>query len=158
MQQAQQGQPSYSLLVNQLAALLEGQRDFVTNQSQFAALIFHSLTDISWAGFYWSKENSHLNLGSYQGNIACAQIAIGEGVCGKVAQQKQAHLVSDVNQFDGHIACDLGSQSELVYPIIKNEQLLGVFDIDSYSLGRFNQADLEGIGSLIDIFMRSTDF
>jgi len=151
-------QPSYSLLAKQLTALLAGQRDFITNQSQFAALIYHSLLDISWAGFYWVSQPTHLSLGSFQGNIACAQITMGEGVCGTVAQQKRAHIVDNVNQFEGHIACDAGSQSELVYPIIKNKQLLGVFDIDSYSLERFSQADLEGIGVLIDIFMQSTDF
>ncbi len=154
----QQEQTNYSLLARQLTALLEGQRDRVTNQSQFAALIYHSLTDISWAGFYWINQSGHLSLGSYQGNIACAQIAMGEGVCGKVAQQKQGLLVADVNQFDGHIACDAGSQSELVYPVIKNEQLVGVFDIDSYSLERFRPSDLEGIGRLIEIFIQSTDF
>ncbi|MDQ7049766.1 MAG: GAF domain-containing protein [Enterobacterales bacterium] len=120
----QHAQTSYSLLAKQLTALLESQPDFVTNQSQFAALVYHSLADISWAGFYWINKDAFLSLGSFQGKIACAKIAVGEGVCGKVAQQKQGRIVADVNQFEGHIACDAGSKSELVYPIIKNEKLI----------------------------------
>lgn len=163
-----QNTTQYTLLAKQLTGLLDSnlidrglidsQRNFLSNQAQFAALVYQSMTDISWAGFYWMNKATDLTVGSYQGPIACASIELGEGVCGKVAEHKQSLVVADVNQFDGHIACDVGSQSELVCPVINRGELIGVFDMDSYSRGRFTLQDQLGIEALLKIFVEKTDF
>ncbi len=154
----QQLNNQYSLLLKQLNEVLTQEGDFLSQQSQFTALIFNSLEEVSWAGFYWLKADDCLSVGSYQGPIACAKIPLGRGVCGKVAETKQSLVVQDVNQFIDHIACDAGSQSELVCPIVKNNQLLGVFDMDSYKLARFSHSDQQGIEALIKLFVETTCF
>ncbi len=148
----------YSLLGKQLAALLEGEINPITNLSQFSALIFNSLSQVNWAGFYLMASDSLLQLGPFQGQVACTKIVVGKGVCGTAAKSRQSQLVADVNQFAGHIACDSGSLSEVVCPLVVKGQLIGVFDLDSPELNRFDQQDQYGIESLVQILIDKTNF
>ena len=148
----------YASLDKQLAGLLSGQSNWITNLSQFSAFLNMQLEDINWVGFYLSQENDELLLGPFQGNVACVQIPFGQGVCGSVAKQRQSMVVADVDSFDGHIACDSRSRSEVVCPLIVNGRLIGVLDVDSPSLNRFDQTDAEGLSMLLDILIASTDF
>jgi len=148
--------PEYSLLSKQLSALLEGETNFITNLSQFSALMFSGLSQVNWAGFYLLTDEGQLQLGPFQGEVACTKIQMGKGVCGTVAQTCQSQLVKDVNQFEGYIACHSISKSELVCPLIFDDKLIGVFDLDSPELQRFNQQDLEGIEALVDILVAGT--
>jgi len=148
----------YSLLCKQLTALLEGDSNPITNLSQFSALIFNNLEKVNWAGFYLSASDSLLQLGPFQGQVACTKIPFGRGVCGTAAKLKQTQLVADVDQFEGHIACDSRSRSEVVVPIIVGGQLIGVFDLDSPELNRFDENDQYGIENLIQILIELSDF
>lgn len=148
----------YSSLDKQLASLLSGESNWVANLSQFSAFLNMQLEDINWVGFYLSQPNDDLVLGPFQGNVACVHIPFGKGVCGSAAKHRQALVVDDVDSFDGHIACDSRSRSEVVCPLIVNDRLLGVLDIDSPSLNRFEQADAEGLSMLLDTLVASTDF
>ena len=147
----------YANLNSQLRSLLEGERDLIANAANLAALLFHSLPNINWAGFYLLKE-TELVLGPFQGNPACVRIALGKGVCGTAAQQRQTILVDNVHDFPGHIACDSASNSEIVVPILFGERLIGVLDIDSPSLFRFDDQDAQGLNDLVEIFVAATDF
>jgi L-methionine (R)-S-oxide reductase len=148
----------YELLNKQLAALLSGERNFITNLSQFSGLVNSQLEDINWVGFYLSQPNNDLILGPYQGQVACVHIPLGKGVCGTSAEQRKSLLVEDVDQFAGHIACDSRSRSELVCPIVVDNRLVGVLDIDSPSLSRFTQDDLIGMEKLVKTLIAATDF
>lgn len=148
--------PDYAQLELQLAALLAGERNFVTNAAQFSAFIFQTFADLNWAGFYLAQEQS-LILGPFQGKVACVRIPFGRGVCGTAAVQCQTIVVADVHAFDGHIACDAASNSEIVLPVMAGERLLGVFDIDSPVLNRFSEADRIGLEQLIRCFVTQTD-
>src|SRR5713226_987091 len=134
----------YAQLLAQLRSLLEGERDFIANAANFSALLFHSLPDVNWAGFYFYKDRE-LVLGPFQGQPGCVRIAIGKGVCGTAAERRQTLLVDDVHEFPGHIACDSASNSEIVVPVIRDGCLLGVLDLDSPSFGRFNEEDAQGL-------------
>ena len=146
----------YASLVSQLRSLLEGERDFTANAANFASLIFHSVPELNWAGFYLHK-NDELVLGPFQGKPACVRIEIGKGVCGTAAQQRQTILVGNVHEFPGHIACDSESNSEIVIPLINNEQLIGVLDLDSPVFGRFDDDDASGLNELAKIFIAMSD-
>src|SRR2546423_14543289 len=146
----------YVSLAEQLRSLLEGERDFTANAANFASLIFHALPDLNWAGFYLHK-NDELVLGPFQGKPACVHIEIGKGVCGTAAQQRQTILVDNVHEFPGHIACDSQSNSEIVIPLINNEQLIGVLDLDSPVFGRFDDDDASGLNELAQIFIAMSD-
>jgi L-methionine (R)-S-oxide reductase len=146
----------YASVASQLRSLLEGERDFTANAANFASLIFHSLPDLNWAGFYLYK-NDELVLGPFQGKPACVRIEIGKGVCGTAAQQRRTILVDNVNEFPGHIACDSDSNSEIVIPLINNEQLIGVLDLDSPVFGRFDDDDASGLNELAEIFIGMSD-
>jgi len=146
----------YSLLCKQLTALLEGESNFITNLSQFSALVFNSLSQVNWAGFYLVTDESHLQLGPFQGQVACTKIPMGKGVCGTAAETRQSQLVTDVDQFEGHIACDSRSKSEVVCPMIFDDKLVGVFDVDSPELGRFSEQDRDGIEALVGILVAGT--
>jgi len=146
----------YTLLCKQLTSLLEGETNFITNLSQFSALVFNSLTEVNWAGFYLMNDDSFLQLGPFQGQVACTKIPIGKGVCGTAAETRQSQLVRDVDQFEGHIACDSRSRSEIVCPVIFNGKLVGVFDVDSPELGRFSEEDRDGIEALVEILVAGT--
>lgn len=152
-----EGLSGYSLLTAQLRALLAGERDFLANSAQFSAFIFQEINDLNWAGFYLYR-GGELVLGPFQGKVACVRIALGKGVCGTAAAQRETVLVRDVHAFPGHIACDSASNSEIVMPIVVGDRLIGVFDIDSPSLARFSDADREGLEALLAIFIEGTDF
>lgn len=144
----------YAGLQSQLHSLLENESDFIANAANFCALLYHSLPDLNWAGFYLYKGNE-LVLGPFQGQPACVRIAMDKGVCGTAAAQRQTILVDNVHEFPGHIACDRASNSEIVVPLIKHERLLGVLDLDSPSFARFDDQDAEGLNGLAQIFVDS---
>jgi GAF domain-containing protein len=144
----------YSSLQLHLRSLLDGERDFIANAANFSALLYHALPDLNWAGFYLQKDGE-LVLGPFQGKPACVRIAVGKGVCGTAAEQRQTIMVDNVHEFPGHIACDSASNSEIVVPLIKQEQLIGVLDLDSPLLGRFDDEDARGLNELVKIFVDS---
>jgi L-methionine (R)-S-oxide reductase len=146
----------YDELAAQLSSLLAGERDLVANAANFAALVFHSLPDLNWAGFYFMKDDE-LVLGPFQGKPACMRIALGRGVCGAAAATCETTIVPDVHEFPGHIACDMESKSEIVIPLMKNERFIGVLDLDSPQLSRFDEADAAGLEKLLKILLASTE-
>lgn len=135
---------NYSLLNQQLAALIHGVPHEIANLANASALLWETLPDINWAGFY-RMEGGILVLGPFQGKTACIEIPVGKGVCGTAAARDETQLVPDVHAFPGHIACDSASRSEIVVPLHKNGEIYGVLDIDSPYEGRFTQADREGL-------------
>ncbi len=145
----------YDELASQLSSLLAGERDLVANAANFAALVFHSLPDLNWAGFYFVKAGE-LVLGPFQGKPACMRIAFGRGVCGAAAAKCATTIVPNVHEFPGHIACDMESNSEIVVPLMKNERFIGVLDLDSQVLARFDEADAAGLETLAKILLAST--
>src|SRR5882724_699303 len=146
----------YANLAAQLRHLVEGERDFIANAANVSALVYHSLPDLNWSGFYLYKDNE-LVLGPFQGHPACVRIGLGKGVCGTAAQLHETVIVANVHEFPGHIACDSASNSEIVVPLLKEGRLLGVFDVDSPSFGRFDEADAQGLNDLMTIFVKSID-
>lgn len=131
---------NYKLLIRQLDALLEGERDFIANLSNASSLLNQFLDNVNWVGFYIYK-GDELVLGPFQGLPACVRIPLSRGVCGKAAKDRATVRVPNVHEFPGHIACDAASQSEIVIPILKNGELIGVLDIDSPILERFDETD-----------------
>jgi len=147
---------AYDELATSLRALLAGERDLVSNAANMAALLFWSLRDLNWAGFYLVEpERGDLLLGPFQGKPACVRIPIGRGVCGAAAERCATVVVPDVHAFPGHIACDSASNSEIVVPIIRGGTLLGVLDLDSPVHARFDDADARGLEALVRIFVES---
>lgn len=144
----------YSHVASQLRSLLEGERDFIANAANASSLLYHSLPDVNWAGFYLLKDGE-LVLGPFQGKPACVRIAIGKGVCGTAAEQRQTIIVANVHEFPGHIACDSESNSEIVVPLISDQQLIGVLDLDSPLLDRFDDEDAKGLNELVAVFLES---
>ncbi|MFN2576452.1 MAG: GAF domain-containing protein [Pyrinomonadaceae bacterium] len=144
----------YDQLGSQLSSLLNGERDLIANAANFSSLIFHSLPDLNWAGFYFVKEEE-LVLGPFQGNPACVRMPIGQGVCGAAASRRETVIVPNVHEFPGHIACDSASNSEIVVPLMKGERLIGVLDLDSPVSSRFDRDDAAGLERLISILMSS---
>ncbi|QFI38933.1 GAF domain-containing protein [Moritella marina ATCC 15381] len=138
----------YQRLAQQADALMAEENNLIANLANLSALLFMELEDVNWAGFYLC-ENDELVLGPFQGLPACIRIPIGRGVCGTAASTLQSQLVTDVHDFPGHIACDAASNSEIVVPIVVNNKLIGVLDIDSPSIGRFKQDDLDGAELLV---------
>jgi len=145
----------YAQLGERLSQLMHGQTDFIANISNFAALLFNSLPQLNWAGFYL-LHGTDLVLGPFQGKPACSLIASGEGVCGQAALKRAAVLVPDVRAFPGHIMCDEASRSEMVLPLLKDGRLVGVLDLDSPDLSRFDAADSEHIQRLLQQLMAGT--
>src|SRR2546421_6653429 len=137
----------YEALASQLTSLLAGERDLIANTANFSSLIFHSLPDLNWAGFYFAKDGE-LVLGPFQGQPACVRIKIGQGVCGAGAAKCETVIVPNVHEFPGHIACDSASNSEIVVPLMKGSRLLGVLDLDSPLIARFDAADANGLEKL----------
>ena len=154
----------YSSLAQELTGLLAGEEDLVANAANTAALLFDALPDINWAGFYFlraansgsANPGTELVVGPFQGRPACVRIALGKGVCGTSAATRKTIVVPNVDEFPGHIACDAASRSEIVIPLIKNEKLWGVLDIDSPRLARFDESDRTGIERLAAIFMAAS--
>src|SRR6185295_620007 len=142
----------YASLVVQLLSLLKGEHDFIANAANFSALLFNSLPNVNWAGFYFLRDDE-LVLGPFQGNPACVRIPMGKGVCGVAAQQCETIIVPNVHEFPGHIACDLASNAEIVVPLFDGERLLGVLDLDSPLIGRFDDQDAEGLNELATVFV-----
>ena len=138
----------YQRLAQQADALMAEESHLIANLANLSALLFMELEDINWVGFYL-YENDELVLGPFQGQPACIRIPVGRGVCGTAASTLQTQLVTDVHNFPGHIACDAASNSEVVVPIIVNDKLIGVLDIDSPSIGRFDNDDLVGAELLV---------
>ena len=156
LQQAGRGREGYDLLAAQLESLLADERDFIANAAQFAAFLFHELEGLNWAGFYLNR-GEELVLGPFQGKVACVRIPFGRGVCGAAASSRQTQRVEDVHAFPGHIACDSASNSELVVPLVKDGRLIGVLDLDSPRLARFDEKDQAGIERLAEIFLRLSE-
>lgn len=147
---------AYSHLAAQLRSLLQDEPDFIANAANFSSLLYHSLPDVNWVGFYLLK-NNELVLGPFHGQPACVRIAMGKGVCGTAAELRQTVVVENVHEFPGHIACDSASNSEIVVPLIRDGQLIGVLDLDSPTLSRFDDNDAAGLNELAAIFLESSD-
>jgi len=147
---------AYAELARSLRGLLDGERDLVANTANMAALLFWSLRDLNWAGFYLVEPTrGDLLLGPFQGKPACVRIPVGRGVCGAAAERRETVVVPDVHAFPGHIACDSASNSEVVVPIIRDGTLLGVLDLDSPVHARFDEADARGLEALVRILVES---
>lgn len=152
--QAENKSAFYKELADQVSSLLHAEHDLIANAANFCALLYHALPDINWVGFYFLKDGELL-VGPFQGKPACVRISLGKGVCGTAAVRRATILVPDVNQFPGHIYCDADSRSEIVLPLVKGGSLLGVLDIDSPKLARFDKEDRIGIESLVEVFLSS---
>jgi len=147
---------AYAELATSLRALLDGEHDLVANAANMAALLYWNLPQLNWAGLYLVEaQRGDLLLGPFQGKPACMRIPVGRGVCGTAAQRRETVVVPDVHAFPGHIACDSASNSEIVVPIIRGGQLLGVLDLDSPAHGRFDADDARGLEALVRIFVES---
>jgi L-methionine (R)-S-oxide reductase len=154
--------PDYDLLVRQVSSVLEGETALVANAAQFSALVYDTLADLNWAGFYLTVAakkggGQDLLVGPFQGKPACARIPFGRGVCGTAAAERRTIVVADVHAFPGHIACDSASNAEIVIPLIKDGRVIGVFDIDSPSTDRFSDEDRAGLEAMLAAFLAATD-
>ena len=146
----------YPELARALEALLAGESDLVSCAANTTSLIYHSLADLNWVGFYLlDAASGDLLVGPFQGKPACVRIPLGKGVCGTAAAERRTVLVRDVHAFLGHIACDAASNSELVVPVVDRDRLIGVLDLDSPTPGRFVEADARGIEALVEVFMKA---
>ncbi|HEY3414712.1 MAG TPA: GAF domain-containing protein [Armatimonadota bacterium] len=145
---------AYRLLAAQTTALLEGESDAIANAANLSALLYATLPDLNWAGFY-RLQGDELVLGPFQGKPACVRIGIGRGVCGAAAAGRRTIVVPDVHAFPGHIACDSASRSEIVVPVIVGDFLLGVLDLDSPTAARFDDVDRDGLEAVVAAYVRS---
>lgn len=148
---------AYVMLAARVDALLHGERDWLANLSQFAALVSGDVPGLNWAGFYMAR-GDELVLGPFQGKVACVRIAFDRGVCGACARTQTTQLVADVHAFPGHIACDSASRSELVLPVIAGGRLRAVFDLDSPQLARFDEDDARGLEQAVSLLVKATDW
>jgi L-methionine (R)-S-oxide reductase len=147
---------AYRELQQQLAALFAGERNGLANAANMSALLYEALPNLNWVGFYFLQAGE-LVLGPFQGRVACVRIALGRGVCGTAAERRETVIVPDVNAFPGHIACDAASRSEIVIPLIKDGRLLGVLDIDSPQIARFDEEDGTGLNAATALLVQSSD-
>ena len=143
----------YTMLSKQLDALLEGENNSIANLSNASALLNQFLERINWVGFYL-MEDGELVLGPFQGLPACVRIPVGKGVCGTAVADKKTMLVEDVHAFPGHIACDAASRSEIVVPLMREDQVIGVLDIDSPELSRFTEDDQQGLELFVEVLIK----
>lgn len=149
---------AYAELENGLRALLAGERDLIANAANLAALLYWSLPELNWTGFYFVEPaRGDLLLGPFQGKPACVRIPIGRGVCGTAAARRETVVVPDVHAFAGHIACDSASNSEIVLPVVRGNRLIGVLDLDSPVPGRFDADDAAGLERLVNVLVESLD-
>jgi L-methionine (R)-S-oxide reductase len=146
----------YRDLAAQLTGLLGGERDRIANAANMSAFLFMTVPELNWAGFYFMQDGE-LVVGPFQGKPACVRITVGEGVCGTAVKERRTILVEDVHAFPGHIACDAGSESELVVPLVKDGEIIGVLDLDSPRLARFDADDQAGMDVLAAIFVAGSD-
>ena len=144
----------YAQLLDQARALLAGERDRIANAANLSALVAHALPSLNWTGFYFF-DGRELVVGPFQGLPACVRIPLDKGVCGAAASTRQTQRVADVHDFPGHIACDAASRSELVVPLLRGEELIGVFDLDSPEPGRFDEHDQRGLEAIAHAFVES---
>ena len=144
----------YQQLVEQTNALICDEIDPIANMANISALLFDALDQVNWVGFY-RVIKEQLVLGPFQGKVACIRIPLGKGVCGTAAQTKVTQRISDVHQFDGHIACDATSNAEIVIPVQLNGDIIAVLDIDSTAFDRFDQADQEGLEAIVNVFEKN---
>ena len=147
----------YRELRQQLAGLLTGERDALANCANLTALLNEAMPALNWVGFYFSR-GRELLLGPFQGKVACVRIELGTGVCGTAAARRETLIVPDVHEFPGHIACDAASRSEIVVPLLLDGRVLGVLDLDSPELDRFDREDAEGLGELARLLVEGSDF
>lgn len=140
----------YKLLISQAEEMAKDNKWDITLYANFSALIYDSLENLNWAGFYLMRDGE-LRLGPFQGKVACTRIPVGKGVCGTAVEKKEIIRVEDVHLFPGHIACDSASESEIVLPICKNGEVIGVLDIDSPIKNRFSEEDERGLAKIVEI-------
>jgi L-methionine (R)-S-oxide reductase len=148
---------TYRQLREQMSALIAGEGDGLANAANMAALLYEALPNLNWAGFYFLR-GRELVLGPFQGKVACVRIALGKGVCGAAAEGRETMIVPDIHEFPGHIACDSASRSEIVVPLIQGGRLLGVLDLDSPLLARFDQVDADGLIGVVDVLLLHSEF
>jgi GAF domain-containing protein len=144
----------YGQLLAQARALVHGERDRIANAANLSALVYHALPHLNWVGFYFF-DGTELVVGPFQGLPACVRIPLDKGVCGAAASTRQTQRVDDVSAFPGHIACDSASRSELVVPLVQGDTLIGVFDLDSPSLARFDADDQAGLEAIAAVFVEA---
>lgn len=144
----------YAQLLEQARALMHGEQDRIANAANLSALVYHALPQLNWVGFYFF-DGRELVVGPFQGLPACIRIALDKGVCGAAARTRQTQRVHDVEEFPGHIACDAASRSELVVPLVKGDRLVGVFDLDSPQVGRFDQDDQHGLEAIAQAYIEA---
>ncbi len=144
----------YGQLLAQARALVHGERDRIANAANLSALVYHALPHLNWVGFYF-YDGTELVVGPFQGLPACVRIPLDKGVCGAAASQRVSQRIEDVDAFPGHIACDSASRSELVVPLVKGDTLIGVFDLDSPSLARFDAEDQAGLEAIAAVFVEA---
>ena len=147
----------YIDLAQSLRNLLGEERDPIANMANMASLLYFSLPSINWSGFYLF-DGHELVLGPFHGKPACVRIQMGKGVCGTSAIKRETLMIENVHEFPGHIACDADSKSEIVIPMIKDDIIIGVLDIDSPNFARFDEDDKHGLQQLLEILQFSTDF
>ena len=143
-------------VIEQAKSLVEGQHDLIANAANISALLFYALEEVSWVGFYF-LQGEELIVGPFQGRPACVRIPLGKGVCGTAAQTRQVQRVADVHTFKGHIACDISSRSEIVIPLVRNGELIGVLDLDSPIKARFVAYDEVFLNEIASIFLSSLE-
>ena len=141
----------YRDLYIQVEALISDEADVIANMANVSALLFEKLTEVNWVGFY-RMVNDELVLGPFQGKVACIRIPLGHGVCGTAASENKVQRVADVHEFDGHIACDASTNSEIVLPLTLNQKVIAVLDIDSIAFNRFDSDDQAGLEKIISLF------
>lgn len=144
----------YDQLYRQVEAIIGDESDIIANMANISALLFGTLSDVNWAGFYRLDDNE-LILGPFQGKVACIRIPVGKGVCGTAVAENATQRVDDVHQFSGHIACDAASNAEIVIPVRKNDKVIAVLDIDSIAFNRFDQLDQEGLERIVGLLESS---
>ena len=150
-----QPKPSlYAEIAAQVQSLTAGEHDLVANLANTASLLYHSMPDLNWLGFYLLKDGE-LVVGPFQGKPACVRIAMGKGVCGTAAARRATVIVKNVHEFDGHIACDSASNSEIVVPIVRGNELLGVLDVDSPKFARFDAEDQAGLERVVATLLKA---
>lgn len=142
----------YAQLNEALQALIEGETDWIANLANASSILFHTLPDLNWAGFYLLKDDT-LIVGPFQGRPACVRIPLGRGVCGTAAMKRKSIVVPNVHEFAGHIACDSASNSEIVVPMIQGDRLLGVLDLDSPRFERFDDEDRKGLEGFVAVLL-----
>ena len=146
---------SYDLLERQVRELLAGEKNLVANAANFAAFVYHEVSEVNWAGTYFLQDSGELLLGPFAGKPPCTRLSSGRGVCGAAVTRRHTVVVDDVSAFDDHIVCDSASRSEIVVPLTIGGRIVGVFDVDSPQIARFADGDRVGMEALVRAFVQS---